>query len=398
MSHDGHHSVVIPAPGPEFVPHTVAHHFDTPVQEFQAAKLGFWLFLATEILLFGGLFAAYFYYHDLYPETFKVGGQQLDWKLGAINTSVLLLSSWTMAMGVRSAQTSQKQKTMVFCALTVVGAAIFMVIKFFEYKAKTEHGLFVFPHMFDGYQVDTTTMTLCTSVNHDRLAALVHRRAQRHGRRERRAAPARPPVLRDLRDDDGHPRPARRHRRRPDPLGHEGRRQGPLPRRLLPARRPRGPVLAPRRPDLDLPLPPAVPGALMSAHAHNDGHGHGELQMGHHHVSSSAMFFNVLVVLLILTVVTVGVSRIDFGPANMLIAMLIASVKASLVILFFMHVKWDTAINKIVFLSSFLFLSLLFVFTLADQATRRIDHPMHVTKAKVSKEWVYPKPATSEKH
>jgi cytochrome c oxidase subunit 3 len=159
MSHDGHHSVVIPAPGPEFVPHTVAHHFDTPVQEFQSAKLGFWLFLATEILLFGGLFAAYFYYHDLYPETFKVGGQQLDWKLGAINTSVLLLSSWTMAMGVRSAQTSQKQKTMVFCALTVVGAAIFMVIKFFEYKAKTEHGLFVFPHMFDGYQVDTTTMT-----------------------------------------------------------------------------------------------------------------------------------------------------------------------------------------------------------------------------------------------
>jgi cytochrome c oxidase subunit 4 len=136
----------------------------------------------------------------------------------------------------------------------------------------------------------------------------------------------------------------------------------------------------------------------MSAHAHNDDHGHGELQMGHHPVSSSAMFFNVLVALLILTVVTVGASRIDFGPANMLIAMLIASVKASLVILFFMHVKWDTAINKIVFLSSFLFLSLLFVFTLADQATRRIDHPMHVTKAKVSKEWAYPKPASSEKH
>jgi hypothetical protein len=111
MSHDGHHSVVIPAPGPEFVPHTVAHHFDTPVQEFQSAKLGFWLFLATEILLFGGLFAAYFYYHEMYPETFRLGGQQLDWKLGALNTTVLLLSSWTMAMGVRSAQTSQKQKT-----------------------------------------------------------------------------------------------------------------------------------------------------------------------------------------------------------------------------------------------------------------------------------------------
>lgn len=155
MSHDGHHSVVIPAPGPEFVPHTVAHHFDTPVQEFQAAKLGFWLFLATEILLFGGLFAAYFYFHEAYPETFRVGGHQLDWRLGALNTSVLLLSSWTMAMGVRSAQTSQKQKTLLFCGLTVLGAVIFMVIKFFEYKAKNEHGLVVFSELFAPYDVAT---------------------------------------------------------------------------------------------------------------------------------------------------------------------------------------------------------------------------------------------------
>ena len=153
MSHDGHHSVVIPAPGPEFVPHTVAHHFDTPVQEFQSMKLGFWLFLATEILLFGGLFAAYFYYHEWYPETFRVGGRQLDWKLGALNTTVLLVSSWTMAMGVRAAQTSQKQKTLFFCGLTVLGAVIFLVVKFFEYKAKTEHGLFDFTHMFGAYDL-----------------------------------------------------------------------------------------------------------------------------------------------------------------------------------------------------------------------------------------------------
>jgi caa(3)-type oxidase subunit IV len=134
----------------------------------------------------------------------------------------------------------------------------------------------------------------------------------------------------------------------------------------------------------------------MSAHtnAHDsshDGHGgHGELQMGHHHVSSAAMFFNVLVALLILTVVTVAVSRVDFGSANMLIAMAIASVKAALVMGFFMHLKWDTAINKIVFFGSFLFLSLLFIFTLADQATRRLDSEWHVRKgAPVSKQWVY---------
>jgi cytochrome c oxidase subunit 4 len=135
----------------------------------------------------------------------------------------------------------------------------------------------------------------------------------------------------------------------------------------------------------------------MSAHDHSHGHdahghsNHGGLQMGHHHISSSAMFLNVLIALLILTGVTVGASRVDFGPANMLIAMGIASVKASLVIAIFMHVKWDTAINKIVFLSSFLFLSLLFIFTLADLSTRRMDHDMHVTKTPVQYQWVHPK-------
>ncbi len=127
----------------------------------------------------------------------------------------------------------------------------------------------------------------------------------------------------------------------------------------------------------------------MNAHDHSHS-GHGELQMGHHHISSSAMFLNVLLTLLVLTGITVGASRIDFGAANMLIAMAIASVKASLVIAFFMHVKWDTAINKIVFLSSFLFLSLLFIFTLADHATRRMDGEISVTRTPVQFQWTQP--------
>jgi cytochrome c oxidase subunit IV len=128
----------------------------------------------------------------------------------------------------------------------------------------------------------------------------------------------------------------------------------------------------------------------VSDHAHGDGHAHGELDMGHTHVSSSAMFMSVLLALLFLTFITVAVSRFDFGSANMLIAMGIASVKASLVIAFFMHLKWDTAINKIVFLSSFLFLSLLFIFTLADQFTRRLDHELHTTSSPVDNGWVQP--------
>ena len=68
MSHAGH---TVPAPE-GFVPHVVAHHFESQEQEYQSAKLGFWLFLATEILLFGGLFAAYFYYKSLYHEDFLI--------------------------------------------------------------------------------------------------------------------------------------------------------------------------------------------------------------------------------------------------------------------------------------------------------------------------------------
>jgi len=118
---------------------------------------------------------------------------------------------------------------------------------------------------------------------------------------------------------------------------------------------------------------------------------------GHHHVTSPLVFFNVLIALLFLTVVTVVVTRFDFGSANLLIAMLIASIKAALVIAIFMHVKWDTPINRVVFLSSFLFLSLLFIFTLADEATRGRANPENKVRAPVDMEWTHPqRPASNQ--
>lgn len=126
------------------------------------------------------------------------------------------------------------------------------------------------------------------------------------------------------------------------------------------------------------------------------GHGHADHGYGPHHVTPSSTFLAVLLTLLFLTIITVAASRVDFGSANLLIAMLIASVKASLVIAIFMHVKWDTPINKIVFLSSFLFLSLLFLFTLADQATRGRANPGNRIKAPVDLEWVHPAKASHQ--
>src|SRR5690349_739705 len=85
----------------------LAHHFDTPQQQFDAGKLGIWLFLLTEVLFFAGLFVAYSVYRAMRPEVFVYAHYFLDTKLGAVNTCVLLLSSLTAAWSVRNAQLRQ---------------------------------------------------------------------------------------------------------------------------------------------------------------------------------------------------------------------------------------------------------------------------------------------------
>ena len=89
-------------------PH-LAHHFDTPEQQFNSAKIGMWVFLATELLMFGGLFCAYAVYRHNHPEVFLYAHHYLDKTWGAINTVVLITSSLTMAWGVRAAQLGQQQ-------------------------------------------------------------------------------------------------------------------------------------------------------------------------------------------------------------------------------------------------------------------------------------------------
>jgi cytochrome c oxidase subunit III len=120
----------------------LAHHFESLEQQFAAAKLGTWLFLATEILMFGGLFVGYVIYHQLYPEMFAEGAKSLDWRLGAVNTVVLLGSSFTMAAAIHFAQTNQKAKSMNMLVVTFVCGVIFMCIKYYEYTHKFHLGLY----------------------------------------------------------------------------------------------------------------------------------------------------------------------------------------------------------------------------------------------------------------
>ncbi len=122
-------------------PSHLAHQFDSVEQQKQASTMGIWLFLITEVMFFGGLFLGYIVYRGMYPEAWALGSSQLDIKLGAINTVVLILSSLTMAMAVHSAQLGSNKKTAKYLIATLILGGVFLGIKYVEYSAKFEHHL-----------------------------------------------------------------------------------------------------------------------------------------------------------------------------------------------------------------------------------------------------------------
>jgi cytochrome c oxidase subunit 3 len=111
-------------------------------QEHEAGKQGVWLFMATEIMMFGGLFVGYFIYRFKFHDMYIAGGDSLDWRLGGLNTLVLLISSFTMAQAVTETMKGNNRKALKLVYVTTVCALIFMVVKYFEYTAKIQHGLF----------------------------------------------------------------------------------------------------------------------------------------------------------------------------------------------------------------------------------------------------------------
>jgi len=130
-AHDehGHHGHHHPA---------LQHHFDDLEQQLEASTLGMWLFLVTEVMFFGGMLAAYMLYRIWYPVAWADGSNELNIVMGGVNTAVLIFSSLTMAMAVRSAQTGRRNATMIFLVVTMLLGLTFLVIKFFEYKEKFE--------------------------------------------------------------------------------------------------------------------------------------------------------------------------------------------------------------------------------------------------------------------
>ena len=122
-------------------PAYLQHHFFDPVQQRESSKLGIWIFLLTEVLFFGGLFCFYAIYRSWNPEMFHEANKMLDVGLGAFNTVVLIVSSVTMALAIRSMQLNNKRMTIINLVATLGLAATFLVVKYIEYSHKFHEGL-----------------------------------------------------------------------------------------------------------------------------------------------------------------------------------------------------------------------------------------------------------------
>jgi cytochrome c oxidase subunit 3 len=119
----------------------LAHHFPSMDAQFDTSKLGIWLFLGSEVLFFSGLFTAYGVYRANHFSLFHYAHHFLDWRMGALNTGVLVLSSLSAAWSVRCAQLGQRRGLNVTLLLTLVLAGAFLVVKYFEYSHKLHNGI-----------------------------------------------------------------------------------------------------------------------------------------------------------------------------------------------------------------------------------------------------------------
>jgi len=120
----------------------LAHHFQSIEQQNECSMLGMWLFLAQEIMFFGGMFCAYAVYRALNHDAWFHASTALDWRLGAFNTTVLLLSSFTMVMAVYYTQVGKNKKVIWYLLLTLLLGCTFVALKLkFEYQPKFDEGM-----------------------------------------------------------------------------------------------------------------------------------------------------------------------------------------------------------------------------------------------------------------
>jgi len=111
-------------------------------RDYMGAKFGMWLFLFTEVLLFGGMFLLYSVFRSRFPLDFHKGAEELNLTLGTVNTVVLLTSSLSMAVAITAMQKGAARLSLCMQGTTVVLAGAFLVNKYFEWTAKISHGIY----------------------------------------------------------------------------------------------------------------------------------------------------------------------------------------------------------------------------------------------------------------
>lgn len=116
---------------------THEEHYDA-----EGSKIGMWLFIFTELLLFGGLFIVYSVYRYLNPDAFHLAAEELNTAIGTVNTVILLVSSMTIAMSTTSLRLRNKKLTLALLGVTIILGLVFLVNKYFEWTAKFEHGIY----------------------------------------------------------------------------------------------------------------------------------------------------------------------------------------------------------------------------------------------------------------
>ena len=139
------------------------HQFADLRQQQDASSFGMWVFIAQEVLFFGGLFAAYTVYRSMYPEAFSAGSHHLSWRIGFANTLVLIGSSLTMAMAVHSAAVGRRARIVGYLLATVLLGSVFLGVKYFEYGEKIRPCLGDGPHtgcLVPGERFDPGTVHL----------------------------------------------------------------------------------------------------------------------------------------------------------------------------------------------------------------------------------------------
>ena len=404
-------------------PAHLAHHFESLQQQYDSGKLGIWLFLTTEILMFSGLFCGYSVLRSLHPEIFVYAHHYLSVELGALNTVVLIFSSFTMAWGVRAAQLGQTKLLVRLLGITLACAAfIFLFVKFVEYKAKWEEALLPGSYYNPNEPPQGINMP---AAHHQRKRprketgekeTVAKGASDKPADAKSSAAPAAVAAVGE-RSQIGPaaigPAGLSEHWLERSQLRHDVVWHGPEPYNvqlffgiyfamtglhgihviagilviawlIVQARKGIfgpdrfaavdfvGSVLAPGRPGVDFPVSASVLdyvsiAAMMSHPSAETSSTHASAHSGLGHVVPLWLLAAVFGALIALTGLTVAVAHVDLGNLNLYVALAIATLKSSLVVLFFMHLFWDRPFNSMIFIGCLLFVSLFIGITLTDQ-------------------------------